>query len=714
MNKLLILLFVLIILLFNKIIILNANDDTYINSKNIIFNEKDNIVNLSKNSKINFNNINVLIDKGIIDYNKNEFEVFGNFYLYEGLNILSGKNLKGNTSLDFFTANNVSFLYNDDLKIDSDNINRESNLVYFYNNFLTPCELDGYFNCPTWSLRIDKTEYNLEKDKFNHYDTFLQIADKKVFYLPYFSHYGAKAPRQKGFLTPTIEFVLGGSQSIKTPYYIPIGDSSDITLTPTFIFDKNFEFLENYELNTDYEKKSSGGNTNININNSKTHRSDYINSSFKIDTKQIIDKNKVFSASGIFTNSISTTRSNNSEPITFDDLYLKIENFNFFQNDDYLNTEISTTKSFDSTNINLIPISPIIKYHNKLDVKNNLVINDINFTILKRAESNNSAASEGLKLYVSNEVNKNKYINDFLIYNKLIFSNTYSDYRYYNNPNLNSDSYKSKLLYSSDIFYKLSDQITSRLKVVLPIELQNTDKSVNEDGRSITSNYHNSFSENRLFGNDLSDNSPRIVYGIENTFNLNSNEIDFYLNQTYDFNNGNNYTNRLNQKSNFSDYNFLAKTNYRGVSFQLDARIDQENISKKEMNYTFSLNNPMDLSIVFNETTADSFKDLSGDTKSIQLNIGKKINDNLMVKYQTNIDLQNDYNPFESTLGLIIQDECSSLEISYSNSRFNDNFNTQPSETIGFTFYMDYLGFFGYKQSTDLFFEEAGSFEYGL
>ena len=58
------------------------------------YNEKENIVELAENSKINFKNINILIDKGIIDYNKNEFEVFGNFYLYEELNILSGKNLK--------------------------------------------------------------------------------------------------------------------------------------------------------------------------------------------------------------------------------------------------------------------------------------------------------------------------------------------------------------------------------------------------------------------------------------------------------------------------------------------------------------------------------------------------------------------------------------------------------------------------------------------
>ena len=41
-----------------------------------------NIVELAENSKINIKNTNILIDRGIIDYNQNKFEVFGNFYLY--------------------------------------------------------------------------------------------------------------------------------------------------------------------------------------------------------------------------------------------------------------------------------------------------------------------------------------------------------------------------------------------------------------------------------------------------------------------------------------------------------------------------------------------------------------------------------------------------------------------------------------------------------
>ena len=85
------------------------------------------------------------------------------------------------------------------MKIDSEMAERSDGIIYFYNNFLTPCKLDGFFNCPTWSFRIDKTKYEIDEDRFIHYDSFLQIADYKVFYLPYFSHYGHKAPRKKDF-----------------------------------------------------------------------------------------------------------------------------------------------------------------------------------------------------------------------------------------------------------------------------------------------------------------------------------------------------------------------------------------------------------------------------------------------------------------------------------------------------------------------------------
>ncbi len=713
MNKIFILIFIFVIFLLNQIVRLNA-DDTYITSSNIIYNEEENIVELAENSKINFNNTNILIDKGIIDYNKNKFEVFGNFYLYEELTILSGQNLVGSTNLNYFNADNVSFIYNDDLKIDSENLKKDNNIVYFYNNFLTPCELDGYFNCPTWSLRIDKTEYDVEEDKFTHFDSFLQIADYKLFYLPYFTHYGSKAPRKKGFLTPTLEFTIGSDQRIIIPYYLPINQSTDILFKPRVSINQNFEFLEKYQLSTLIENKRSGGNISIAIDNIKSGSSEDVSNTFKLDTKQIIDKNRIFSASGLFTNSISTTRSINEDPITFEDIYLRLENYNLFLNGDYLKTELSSVESFESNNINSIPISPSINYVNFFNFKNYSAINELDFVILKRNESSLDKPSESFKLQFNNELFGHHESQNSSITNKLFLNNQYNDYYFNKEKSLNHDSFKSSVIISSDLYFDNIGIMTPRVKLIFPVQLENDNKTINEDSESITFNYHNQFSENRFFGNDLFDSSPRIIFGLENYYKLKNKELSLKFNQSYDVNMINNYANKINQNSKFSDYSIESKLGVNDFSLIIDARLDEENLSKKEMNYEINFENFMKTSLIYNETQSEAYRNLSNDTQSVVIKVSKKINDNVNINFESNLDVKNNYDPYKGIFNLSLFDECSQLDISYTSTRFNDDFNTQPEEKISFTYSMDYLGFFGYEQSTDLFFKEPGNVNYGF
>ena len=162
--------------------------------------------------------------------------------------------------------------------------------------------------------------------------------------------------------------------------------------------------MEKYQLNTIIKSKRSGGNTSISISNIKFANNDNINTSLKIDTKQVIDKNSIVTASGLFTNSISTTRSINEQPVKFEDLYLRFENYNLLTNDDYLKTELSSVESFDSTDLNSIPISPSISYMNFVNLKNNSLINQLDFIILKRDKSTITNPSESFKLNLNNDI----------------------------------------------------------------------------------------------------------------------------------------------------------------------------------------------------------------------------------------------------------------------------------------------------------------------
>ena len=715
MNKKLITLLIFSFILINQAIKLNATDnETYISSNNITYNEKENIIELSENSKINFNNINILIDKGIIDYDNGEFEVFGNFYLYEKFNILSGKNLKGDTALNSFKTENVSYIYNDDLKIDAYELYKDKDVLYFYNNFLTPCEIEGYFNCPTWSLRIDETRYDIQKDKFTHFDTFLQIADFKVFYLPYFTHYGIKAPRQRGFLTPTLEFNIGGDIGVITPYYLPLSQSADIVIKPNIYINDNFQILNNFQLNTKIKIRETYGNTELEIDNLKKKDNSNFNNTFKFSTKRTLNKNRKFSAGGLFTNSISSTRSLNDESITFEDIYFNIENYNFLKKDDYLKVSIKSVASFESNSDNLIPLSSSINYENEIAFAKKKLENDIKFDILRRNSSNDSNPSESLNFYVNSEIAENKIINNFISYNKFKLMNSFHNYSFNHNSSLNNEVFNSSIVYSNDLFINRYQEFTPRLKFILPLSLRNEENTINEDSNSITFSYQNQFSENRFLGNDLFDNTPRLIFGIESKINLFRGKFNFNLNRSYDFNKVNNYAEEINQNTNFSDYALELNSKYNDLLFSIDTRLDQKNLSKKEMNYSLYIDKPFKLKLNYNETQARAFKSSSNETQSLDFIISNKLNNHFELGYTTSLDLKNNFNPYKSSVNLSLFDECSQLDITYSNTRFNDNFKTQPEEKINLNFKMDYLGFFGYEQTTDLFFNEPGDFNYGL
>ncbi len=712
MNKFLVSL-IIVLFFFKQIIILNANNDTYINTTNITYDEEKNIVELAENSKININNTNILVDRGVIDYNKNSIKVFGNFYLYQELNILSGKDLIGNTNLNNFTANNVSYIYNNDLKIDSDKAKRSNDIIYFYNNFLTPCELEGFFNCPTWSLRIDETQYNIVRDKFVHYDSFLQIADYKVFYLPYFSHYGVKAPRQKGFLTPTIEFSLGGDTGVVTPYYFPINESSDLIFRPKFIFSSDLSFLDQYTLSTLINSKNSGGNVSIDIFNKKLKNKKNTYSSAKLKVNQTINRKNKLSYEALITNSVSTTRSINDEANTFEDIFIRLESYDFLNQYDYLKSEISTVEALDATNSGLIPLSPSIKYSNQIFVKNNLAFsNNVNFINLKRSNSGLSKPSDSTSIKFRNSLSSGNKFKNFNTYNEMIFINNFGNYKYEHSSRLNDDVFKSHLIFSSDNFLNYNN-IKPRLKFITNLDLV-SDNIINEDSKALGFNYQNQYADSRLYGNDLSDNSSRVVYGLENNFRFNDQKLNLNINQSYDLEKNTNYTNQINQESHFSDIALEAKTIFNNISFQIDSRLSNKELEKKEMNYFFSYSDKFDLGLNYNETNAKAFKDMSSDTQSLGIDFGKKINENLIFTMNSNLNLKDDYSPLTQTFKISLLDECSRLDISYLDERYNDDYNTKPSETISISFHMDYLGFFGYEQKSNLFFDEPGNFNYGL
>ena len=450
-----------------------------------------------------------------------------------------------------------------------------------------------------------------------------------------------------------------------------------------------------------------------NINNNVKSNLSSQNISNSGGTKQILNKQNILSYEALITNSVSTTRSINESPSAFEDIFIRLDSYDVFFESDFMRSELSTVEALDNTNSGLIPLAPSIKYSSQKLLKNNRTFtNDLNIINLKRNESNVGKPSNIINLKTNNSIKSNHRIKSAIFYNKINLNNNIAGYEYEHNPNLDDNVFESDLILSSDIFFNFNHMITPRVKFIQNLNII-PDDIINEDSKALTFNYHNQYADNRLYGIDQKDNSSRIVYGVENKINLNKENLYFNLNQSYDFNKDNNYVKKINQTSNFSDLALEVNTNINNIFFKIDSRLSNKDLEKKEMNYFFEYSDMINLKLNYNETNAKAFDTLSSDTQFLGTSIEKKLNENVLLSLSSDLDLKNNYSPLKQVVKLSLFDECSKLDISYIDERFNDNYNTKPSETINVSLSMDYLGFFGYEQKSNVFFEKTGKFNYG-
>ena len=64
----------------------------------------------------------------------------------------------------------------------------------------------------------------------------------------------------------------------------------------------------------------------------------------------------------------------------------------------------------------------------------------------------------------------------------------------------------------------------------------------------------------------------------------------------------------MNETSRLSDYAIESALKYDEIYFKIDARLDNDNFSKKEMNYELKFNKKFEGSLIYNETQAEALK----------------------------------------------------------------------------------------------------------
>ena len=105
-------------------------------------------------------------------------------------------------------------------------------------------ETDG---CAYWNLNAGELIHDKEQKKITYKNASLDLNNLPVFYLPYFVHPDPTVKRESGFLPPTLAN-LGGDigSSLKIPYFYPLSESSDFTVSPVYYFKQNPLLLGEY------------------------------------------------------------------------------------------------------------------------------------------------------------------------------------------------------------------------------------------------------------------------------------------------------------------------------------------------------------------------------------------------------------------------------------------------------------------------------------
>ncbi|EIE52970.1 LPS-assembly protein LptD [Salipiger aestuarii] len=97
---------------------------------------------------------------------------------------------------------------------------------------VTSCQVCGAGEVPLWQIRADRVIHDEDEKQLWFEGAQLRVLDVPVFWWPQLRLPDPTLKRARGFLTPTFRSTTLLGTGIRLPYFIPIGDHQDITLTP--------------------------------------------------------------------------------------------------------------------------------------------------------------------------------------------------------------------------------------------------------------------------------------------------------------------------------------------------------------------------------------------------------------------------------------------------------------------------------------------------
>jgi LPS-assembly protein len=416
-------------------------------------------------------------------------------------------------------------------KLSGKEVSIKENITIIKNGKFTSCkstnEKEG---CPFWNLNANLVTHDKEKKEIIYKHATLDLNNVPVLYTPYFSHPDPSVKRKEGFLAPSFASLSTEIGSItKIPYFYPISQSADFTISPVYYFKQNplllGEYREKYK-NGDLSIEGSFTQgykeiTSVQTEGSRNHLYGNLNLNF---TDKILDQSefnakiqRVNNPTYLRVNKINSTKDGFKRNLVKED-ETKLTNeiyLNSFGRNESLNFKtatyqnIATTKTSDQYEYLL----PEIAY-SKYNLMNN---NNLNFT--SNFKSFNANTNQNKTTFINNldystteSYNTNLGIG-YKFLTRINNINYYSDYRT-PNENLNSQINPVVGFDTSLPFAKLSKESEQYL-IPRILTRYSPGKMTNAASNDTTLNTDNLFSINRMNSDELIEKDLSFNIGLD-------------------------------------------------------------------------------------------------------------------------------------------------------------------------------------------------------
>lgn len=645
----------------------------------------------------------------------------GNIRLIEKSgNIVFAEKIELSDDLKDGFIQNVKALLTDDSRIAAASGKREGGAKTIFNHAVySPCDVcaDKPEKPPLWQIKAVRVVHDENKHRIKYRNAFLELWGVPIIYTPYISHADSTVQRASGLLTPKPGRSSSLGATFQLPYFIPLAQNRDITLTPMYTTAEGPVLFGEYRHHVGFGAFNAKGSiTYVDQRDDlgeKTGRREIRGHLFSKGKFQMQD----------FANLGGLWQWRYDAQYATDDTYLRKYDIT---NTDTLTTDlimerfygrsygIASAYHFQGLRIedrpSLTPIAlPMLSYHyvSKPGFMGSKFLVDANMMALTRTggmDTRRVSLSGAYELpYIANT-------GDLF---KLTTSLRVDAYQISNaeNPdsviNAGRNGFTSRALPQMTLEWKhpfvsykgsVQQTIEPLVTVVASPKGGNPASIPNEDSRSFELDDLNLFSANRFTGLDRWDGGTRVAYGVRYGVYGAQTQARILVGQVYQAERSDIFVQGTGLDGHWSDYIVGINVNF---SPYLDLihrmRIDKESFAfrRNETDVTvgpkaFKLTvGYLDINRDIEGSGADS-NDLEN-RREIRTSARYLINDHWSTRGSYIRNLKDGGKSIYSSAGLLYEDECIQFEVSY-NRRYTRDRDIEPSTSINFRIVLKHLG----------------------